>query len=145
MPQLFLTAPDTHWLFAGRFVVYVLAIVLMIGCVRDIIEFRKVKAQPVQLAYQFTVMAACAAIIFSSPAKYHVLRRLFKIPAEGLQTDVMLMVGILFSIGFFIFAQITRAINRGVPVRRVRYGVCASLVAIILLGIVGVGIDVRVQ
>jgi hypothetical protein len=140
----FLYGNTNHYLFAGRFVVYTLGIVLFIGTIRDMIELRSkdARVRAVTRAHQLTILSACVALLLSSPAQFHVMRRLFGVPKIGFPTDALLLASVGFTIIFFLYAQITRARNRHVAPKRIRFGVYASLLAVVLIACIGLGIDV---
>jgi hypothetical protein len=138
-----ISLPDTHWLFAGRFVLYVLCIVLIWGTFLDWIAYLAGKAPKPVWAYHMAITFACLAIAFATPDRYEVLRRLFKWHPNDLIVNTLLVAGLLSGCVFFICAQITRGYNRGASRKRIVRGVWFALVGIVLLIAVGAGFDVR--
>jgi hypothetical protein len=135
--------PNTDWIFAGRFVIYVLALVLIWGSVIDWISYASQKGPRPVWSYHALVLSGSLATVLTSPDRFRVLQHLLKTTFTQGEIDVLLFLGLIFSATAFVFAQVTRAAHRGATSRKIRRGVWLSILGIVILAAVGIGLDVR--
>lgn len=141
MPELVV---DTHWLFAGRFVVYVLGFVIIYGAVVDWLTTRKQPHHPF-VSYQIMAITGAIGVMLSSPARFEVIRRLFNYHPSNTEVNVLLFMGLVSIYMCFIAAQVTRLWYRGATKRKMALAALTSLLGILILAGIGVGLDVRFQ
>lgn len=142
MVSLSTTLPEwaAYWLVSLRFAVVVVAAVAGVWALSDIAQWLRSKDRTnakLNLTYHLAIICAALSIELASPINHTIIEHIFSFRMSPVLQGVLVMMAMFFVFGFFVLAQVTRLIYRGVRGRTLWLAAGLHTSGIILL--IGVG------